>query len=132
MKHLFLIILIPALLLIGGCASMSKPTVAPLEVEHAGAAIVGFGTLASFGTFEMDLAPVYTRNAVARHNAARALRNKQITADEAREILSWTDDARFLLDKAHAASIDGKETPDAREYLNQALGIVESTERRLP
>lgn len=57
-------------------------------------------TLAPFGSFEWVAAPRYTRNAVVRHNAARALRGKKITVAKAQEVLRTTDEVRALLDQA--------------------------------
>ncbi len=133
MKRLIpMIILIPALLLAGGCATTPSPATATLEPGHAGSAGVAFGTLASFGTFEMETAPVITRNAVARHNAARAVRQQKITADQGTKLLALTDRVRAYLEQAHAAAPDGKETPEAREYLDKAIAMIEAIEGKLP
>lgn len=92
---------------------------------------VMFGTVAAFGTFEMQLAPAYTRLAVLRHNTARALRDKRITVARAEFIQASADHARGLLDDAHAMTVDGKPNPAAVAALQQAEQWIANAEKIL-
>lgn len=119
-------ILLLAALALAGCATHTTPI--------TGQALSGpaaFGTLASFGTFEMELAPAYTRLAVLRHNAARALREKRIDVTDAEVLQAIADAARFLLDAAHAETRDGKARQSARDKLSQALERIQAGEQML-
>jgi hypothetical protein len=65
-----------------------------------GTGIKAFATLASSGTFEMELAPSYTRLARLRYNAASLLDQNRITVDHAIEIQNGADEIRAVLDYA--------------------------------
>lgn len=121
MNHLIIAVMLAALI---GCASTT-----PLTAVSDPARVVGFATLASWGTFEMQLAPAYTRLAAARHRAASAVRRGEISASAARSVQADADRARALLDDAHRAASDGVPTPPAQEYLGQALEIIDHIER---
>lgn len=123
MKKLFL--LLPAIMALAACAHES-----PIAGSASGGP-VAFATLASFGTFEMQLAPAYTRLAVLRHNAARALRDRRITVAAAVSIQSAADNARSLLDAAHAETLDGKPNPGAVEKLGHAQRLIAAAEKLL-
>lgn len=123
MKKLF--ILLAAIMALAACAHES-----PIA-GSASSGPVAFGTLASFGTFEMELAPAYTRLAVLRHNAARSLRDQRIAVATAVSIQSAADNARSLLDAAHAETLDGKSRPSAIEKLRQAQHLINAAEKLL-
>lgn len=105
--------------LIAGCGSVSSN----IKGEARGGPVI-FGTVAPFGTFEMQLAPTYTRLAVLRHNSARALREDRITVEQALSIQADADRARAALDKARSTTASGKYNPAAVSALHQAEKII--------
>lgn len=112
--------------LIVGCGSL------PSGIQgRADSGPVMFGTVAAFGTFEMQIAPSYTRLAVLRHNAARYLRDRRITVERAEFIQASADRARGLLDDAHAMTLDGKPNPAAVAALQQAEQWIVNAEKIL-
>ena len=115
-----LIIFITALFFLAGCATPASPQVSGKGTSGT----VVFGTLAAFGTFEMALAPAYTRLAVVRHNAAQALDRREISLSTAKTLQETADRARSLLDDAHDQTLDGKERPDARKKLTAAQELI--------
>lgn len=125
MKILYWILLCIAVV---GCASHQP--VQPITGTASGG-ITAFATLASFGSFEMELAPAYTRLAVLRHNAARQLTQRRITVGAAEDIQAMADAARSSLDAAHAETMDGKEKPAARKNLANAKMLIEDAEKLL-
>lgn len=118
--------LVVAIALLSGCATQP----APISGKAYGGS-VAFGTLASFGTFEMELAPAYTRLAVLRHNAAKFLGDRKITRSNAQQIQETADRARFLLDEAHAQTLDGKPNAEAIEKLAKAKRLIQIGEQYL-
>lgn len=124
-----IIVFVLAMFLIG-CASTQNHS-ARLQAEESSNAIVAFGTLASFGTFEMELAPAYTRLALLRHKAAQALKKGLINIDVAKKIQRGADHARVYLDQAKLA--DEKQQPNfAHIALAKGLTQIEQTEGLLP
>lgn len=121
-----LILMLAVLMALAGCATQSTP----IDGRATGGPVM-FGTLAAFGTFEMKLAPAYTRLAVLRHDAARLLRNGRIDVGTAQTIQTTADAARELLDAAHAETADGNERPAARDNLNAATGLIAAAEKLL-
>lgn len=103
---------------------------APLEAQSRGG-IVAFGTLAEFGTWEMELAPAYTRLASLRHNAARRLESGAITVATAVEIQLIADDARRALDesrrglKTSPTEAQRRRLEDARQRITQIATLLE-------
>lgn len=90
------LLILAALAALAGCA-----TPAPTPVAGSGSGgVVGAATIARWGTWEMDLAPAYTRLALARHNAAVALTRGRITVDTAVQVQAIADQARALLDRS--------------------------------
>lgn len=89
------------------------------------------GTLASFGTFEMELAPAYTRLAVLRHRAAGRLTAGRIDVATARQVQAQADDARARLDAAHSATLAGQVPASARDNLAEARRLIEAGEALL-
>lgn len=86
------------------------------------------GTLASFGTFEMELAPAYTRLAVLRSRAANRLTAGRIDVATARQVQALADDARARLDAAHSATLAGQVPASARANLAEAQRLIEAGE----
>lgn len=124
-----LIAFVLAMLMIG-CASTQEHA-ARLQVQESTGAMVAFGTLATFGTFEMELAPAYSRLAVLRHNAANALRKGKISVEVAKKIQRGADLARVSLDQAKLA--DANMQPNyAHIALAQGMTQIETTEGLLP
>ena len=105
---------------VAGCASQPVQPVA----SAASGGITAFATLAPFGSFEMELAPAYTRLAMLRHNAARQLTQGRITVETAKGLQTKADEARKTLDAAHAWAMDGKERPVARANLENAVILI--------
>lgn len=134
MRSIALILISYALL----ACSENVPTM-PSPVAQETQAIIGeaqsgmvvIGTLAPFGSWEFELAPTYTRNASLRQRAANALRNKKISLEVAKSILTITDKVRALLDMATRETTDGKPTPSARTKLNDAAALIAQGERQL-
>lgn len=120
-------LLILLFLALAGCAAQP---VQPITGAASGG-ITAFATLAPFGSFEMELAPAYTRLAVLRHNAARQLTQGRITVGAAEDIQAMADAARSSLDAAHAETMDGKEKPTARKNLANAKLLIEDAEKLL-
>lgn len=121
-----LLILLAALMALTGCAAPS----APITGQASGGPVM-FGTLAAFGTFEMELAPAYTRLAVLRHTAARALRDKRITTKQAVDVQDMADTARRYLDEAHRLTLDGKPNDDAKRMLRDAVWWIDEAEKHM-
>lgn len=116
-------ILLFGLLILSACAAHL-----PIKAQSPVPDTAAFATLASFGTFEMALSPAYTRIAVARHNTAMALKRGAINVKTAMSIQRRADDARKLLDDAHAETANGKGTPAARNKLDLAIDIIKAIE----
>lgn len=128
MKRLFIAFVLAILMI--GCASTPKQP-ETLQAEQSTGAITAFGTLATFGTFEMQLAPAYTRLAVLRHNAAQALKKGRIDVALAKKIQRAANNARVYLDQAKLA--DAKKEPDvAKSALNEGITKIQETEGLLP
>lgn len=100
---------------------------APANTGAVKSSFTGFATLSSVGTFEYEAAPTWTRMAQVRHNAARALTGKEITADIARRIQARADLARSLLNEAMAADKVGNRSA-ARDKLRWATAAVDDAE----
>lgn len=128
MTRIWILFLLLASFLIG-CAS--TPQVTPLENKQESGGLQVFATLADFGTFEMELAPAYTRLAMLRHNAAKALRKSQITRNDAISIQQAADFARAKLDESKKLSVENQEA-EAKARLQTALEILKLQETRLP
>lgn len=122
--------LFAALALLAGCAAAPPSPTLAAAPDGAGKSRI-FGTLASFGTFEMELAPAYTRLAVLRHRAASQLTQGRIDVAAARQVQAHADAARTLLDQAHSATLAGKVTDAARARLKEARERIEQGEKLL-
>jgi hypothetical protein len=128
MRRLLLIVV--AVLGLGACASTPQAT--PMQ-GASGASIVGFGTLADFGSWEFELAPAYTEVEVINHKAKSLLAKHAIDASTAEQIRDLTRSARLLLDKSRRGN---KTAPtneqrllllEARFKLSEARNILETT-----
>lgn len=114
---------------IAACATPPPPTTA-LESKPQRTRLSGFATLCDEGSYSCRAAPVYTRLAQLRHNAARALEAGKIGVDQARAIQSRADVVRALLDNGIAADKRG-DAANATINLIEALSQIEKAERRL-
>ena len=121
-----LLILLAALIALAGCVTQS----APISGQASGGPVM-FGTLAAFGTFEMELAPAYTRLAVLRHKAAGALRDKRISTKKAVDVQDMADTARRYLDGAHRLTLDGKPNDEAKRILRDAVWWIDEAEKHM-
>lgn len=125
MRRLLLIVV--AVLGLGACASTPQAT--PMQ-GAGGARIVGFGTLADFGSWEFELAPTYTRLAVLRHRAARQLNDRRISLAAAVEVQDLADRARALLDLSHRGNAK-QPTLEQRAQLSAAVLLIVDAEALL-
>lgn len=122
-------ILYGALMAFALTACTTPPTQPVASAASSG--FVAFGTLAPFGSFEMQLAPAYTRLAVLRHNAARQLTQGRITVSAAKNIQAMADAARSSLDAAHAETMGGQERLSAVKNLKNAQMLIQDAEKLL-
>jgi hypothetical protein len=113
-------------LALAGCASAPAAQV----TASGGAGVTGFATLSLWGTWEMDLAPAYTRLAALRHRAARALIAEKIDVATAIEIQKTADKARALLDESRRGDLKTP-TDQQRAGLAEALRLIASAEQLL-
>ena len=119
-------------LLAAACTSMPPQPQKPQPIAaHSASGLVGFATLASFGTFEMESAPTYTRLAVLRHNAARALDKGRIPVAVAVAIQAGADEVRTKLTLATLLDAQ-KDSAGAKAKLDEAIRDIEQLERKLP
>jgi hypothetical protein len=124
-----LIIAVLLLSLMGCAAAPEKVTT--LEPAQSYGGVNAFATLASFGTFEMELAPQYTRLAVLRHNAANKLRKGQIDLETAQKIQMYGDVVRSRLQEAQALDA-AKNTEKAHAMLYSTAEALDHLEEMLP
>lgn len=89
-----------AALAVSACAGMTPAQVA----GNTSSGLYAAATLARAGTVDEQLAPAYTRNALVRQRAARALDAGRIDVGTARTVLGYTDAARRALDAGHLAT----------------------------
>lgn len=89
------------------------------------------GTLASVDSFEFKTAPIYTRLAVIRHQAATSLRHHEITVEQAQSIQDQADQVRTLVDTATSLCAQNQKTGqctksegDAQNTLDQAAAAL--------
>ena len=84
---------------LAGCA-MTSPIEPP---PPGGGGVAAFATLAPEGTLEWRASPAYTGLAAARHQAAKNLRKRRITVDQAKAAQALADAIRSDLDRAVGA-----------------------------
>lgn len=122
-----------SLLILALCAALtacaSSPQPLPIAASARGS-VVGFATLATFGTWEMELAPAYTRLAVLQHRAARQAEARKILRTAAVEILYLADRARALLDASRRAT-SAAPTAEQLQALADASRLLEQAESLL-
>lgn len=123
------LLVISALITMGLSACATSPQTAPIAAK-SGSSVAGFATLALFGTYEMELAPVYTRLASLRHRAARSLESGQITVDTAIRVQALADQARAKADAARRGDLITP-TAEQRLSLSQSLGLIAQAEHLL-
>ena len=112
-------------------AACATPQPAPLAA-YARGHVTGVATLAIWGTWEMELAPAYTRQIVLLNRATRALEAGQIDVATAIEIRTAADRARQLLDasrRGHATqptALQRASLADAQHQLYLAEQLLEN------
>lgn len=115
-------------------AILVTPAIAEeVQVQGRAAApgqIVGFATAAEFGTWEMELAPAYTRLAAMRHNAARLLNARQIPVALAIAVQDKADKARTALDQSRRGEAKHP-TARQRQLLMEAKRLIAEAEATL-
>lgn len=95
------ILIFLAALLLGACATQPTAQQIATDLSPAAATSASYGAATlSWGPLEDELAPAYTRNAMIRHRAARAVTRGEITRAQAIAVLRFTDEARESLDIA--------------------------------
>lgn len=127
-----------AITLLAACGATAPKTqvIEPIGVAAESDQVGSFaaGTLAPLGSFEWRVAPTYTRNATARHDAARALRKRELSFEQGAAVLTATDRARTALDAAVKADASknsklaeqkAKEAADAVAEAQTILGGVQ-------
>lgn len=119
-------LIIAAALALAACTS--APSV-PMQAAGQGN-IAGFATLAVWGEWESDLAPAYTRLAVIRHRAARALDARRIGVETAVAIQKTADQARRLLDESRRGNTQAP-TLLQRALLAEAQRLMDTAETLL-
>lgn len=114
--------------LIGACASHTQLGSERKPLTES----AGVGTLATVGTFEMELAPAKTRLEMCRRNAKKALIARRIDVDTARDIQRHADNARAALERAADAMGPRKQaTHEARDSLAEAMSAIQYIEQEL-
>lgn len=111
MRKTILALAIAALL--AGCATTPPPT--PIAASARGS-ISGHATLALWGTWEMELAPAYTRVAALSHRAAAALDAGRLNAAVGERVRDLLRQAKDALDASRRAGTAAP-TTDQRELL---------------
>jgi len=81
-------------------------------------------TLAPIGSFEWQAAPAYTKLAMMRHNAAKALRKGEISVEDAIEVQNAADAIRAVLDAAVNDDVAGRREDATRKLLKAGLQLV--------
>lgn len=117
-------IALAAALALSACAS---PVTVTQTKAAAPASVSGFATLAVFGTWEMELAPAYTRLAAVRHRAARLLDQGRINVATAQAVQDYADRARRLLDLSRRGNA-AEPTLLQRLQLDQAAAHIADAE----
>lgn len=127
MRLIRLIALSAVLGLLAAC--VTEQVAQPLEASAAATDDGSYSaaTLAPLGSFEWKIAPSYTRNALVRHNTAKALRKQEITLAVASNVLKATDRARTLLDNAIAADAR-KDVVSAENLAKAAADVIAQAE----
>jgi len=106
------------------CATPPAQTPVSAVVKSS---ITGFATLADFGTWEMQLAPAYTRLAVLVHRAARAKEAGRLSLDWEFEIRKRAIYAQALLNGSRRGERINPDD-DQRLFLKTATGLMNEIE----
>lgn len=120
MRALLIALLAVAL---SACATPPAPAPAVPLAGHSSTGLVSFGTLAEFGTWEMSLAPVYTRLAGLIHRAARLKESGRLDADAEHSVRSKAIEAKALLDESKRGN-RVEPTPTQRIKLDAAIALT--------
>lgn len=122
-------LLIALALALSACSTTPATTPAPVSATGK-SGLVGFATISLWGTWESELAPAYTRLAVLRHNAARALDANRIPRSVAVQIQALADSARARIDTSRRGNAE-QPTAAQRADLAEAKRLIESAEQLL-
>lgn len=117
------------LIVLAACIAMSAcavPAITPIE-GRSSASAAGVATAALWGTWEMNLAPAYTRHAVLLHRATRLADARKITRANAIDIQLLTDRAKALLDFSRRGSATDP-TPEQRQALAEAKLLLNNVD----
>lgn len=124
--HTLIILVTIALGLLQGCATPGAS--AQLATQGRSDNTISAGTLATVGTCEMDVAADWTALAMSRQRAARSLRAKTITVQQALQVQLLADSARQDLEAAcpsTKAQLDIGRRDAARATLRQIAATLE-------
>lgn len=116
-----------AALALSACAGMTPAQIA----GSTQAGLYAAATIARVGTVDEQLAPAYTRNALVRQRAARALETGRIDVGTARAVLAQTDAARAALDAARSSTAPALATAHltvARHHIAAAEKLMETVQ----
>ena len=126
MRKTILALAIAALL--GGCATSQPFT--PVAATSRGT-VTGFATIAQWGTWEMELAPAYTRVAALAHRAAAELDSGRLNAAVGERVRDLLRQAKDSLDASRRTGTDGPTDGQrellaaARRHLDAAASLLE-------
>lgn len=123
-KSLFVAALVA--LSLSACAT---PQPSPIAATAHGS-VTGVATAALFGTYEMEVAPVFTRLTVLINRAARQFEAGRISADATVEIKGLAIQARRQIDAARRGS-QTEPTILQRAALAEAIRLIEAGESLL-
>lgn len=122
--------LLLALALLLGLTACSTPAVVSPLATSPRADVTGFATLATWGTWEMQLAPAYTRLAGLRHRASAQLDARRIPVATAIAVQATADQARAALDRSRRNDA-AEPTPEQRAALADAQALIAKIETLL-
>lgn len=123
-----------ALALCGLLAACALPQTQPDPILAGAVAVTPtrgpamVGTLADAGTYEMVVAPAYTRLALQRRAAARAIQDGRMTATLGRQVQTLADTARANLDAAWAIK---RPTQEAEGHMAEAARVMKRIDQLL-
>lgn len=114
--------------LLAACAQ--KP---PPQLSGAAETDVGFAvaTLAPLGSYEMKLAPGYTRIAVIAHQLDKALKAGSITKDQAQSAHDAAQHVKMLLDQALSACGEDQRTGQCMKQQADADALLAQAQTEL-
>lgn len=134
MRYVIIAILTMLLITVLAACTTNVDAAGGVKIEPEPAAIhsglQAFGTLATSGTYEMELAPSYTRLARLRYNAASLLEQDRIKLQTAVDVQNGADLARTALDQARIAG-EKKDNATVTRLNGQAKQMLDKLEGML-